>query len=83
MAARMGAAPVGPSLSRVTSPGWSRRTPNRLARRFQCGYPDPFRTVRDVGFVATHCSHPSGELQGHSSVWLPAWLPLPASPRSC
>jgi hypothetical protein len=44
-------------------------------RRFQCGHPDPFRSVRGLGFVTARCSHPSGELQGRSSVWLPAWLP--------
>jgi ketosteroid isomerase-like protein len=48
-------------------------------RRFQCGYPDRFRSVRDLGFIAARCSPPSGELQGRSSVWLPAWLPTPAA----
>ena len=46
-----------------------------MIRRFQCGHPDPFRSVRYLGFVASRCSHPSGELRGRSSVWLPAWLP--------
>jgi hypothetical protein len=53
-----------------------RRCHGLLIRRFQCGHPDPFRSVRYLGFVAARCSHPSGELQGRSSVWLPAWLPL-------
>jgi hypothetical protein len=62
----------------VTPPLGSARSgsvPNLLIRRFPCGHPDPFRSVRDLGFVAARCSHPSGELQGRSSVWLPAWLP--------
>ena len=46
-----------------------------LIRRFLCGHPDPFRSVRDLGLAVAHCSHPSGELQGRSFVWLPAWLP--------
>jgi hypothetical protein len=46
-----------------------------MIRRFQCGYPDLFRSVRYLGFAAAGCSHPSEELQGRSSVWLPAWLP--------
>ena len=40
-----------------------------------CGHPDPFRSVRYLGFAAARCSHRSGELHGRSSVWLPAWLP--------
>jgi hypothetical protein len=51
------------------------RTPNLLTRRFQCGHPDPFRSVRDLGLAAARCSYSSGELQGRSSPWLPEWLP--------
>ena len=40
----------------------------------KCGHPDLFRSVRYLGFAADRCP-PSGELQGRSSVWLPAWLP--------
>jgi hypothetical protein len=36
---------------------------------------DLFRSVRCLGFAAARRSHPSGELQGRSSVWLPARPP--------
>jgi hypothetical protein len=59
----------------VTRPALRRPSSNLLIRRFQCRRPDPFRTVRDLGRVRVRCPCESGELQGRSSVWLPAWLP--------
>ena len=53
----------------------SARREDLLIRRFLCGHPDLFRSVRYLGFAAARCSRPSGELQCRSSVWLPAWLP--------
>jgi hypothetical protein len=44
-------------------------------RRYLCGRPDPFRSVRDLGRAAVGCPCKSGVLEGHSSAWLPAWLP--------
>jgi hypothetical protein len=49
-------------------------------RRFLCGPPDPFRTVRDLGLVSPGCPGGSGSSESRSSVWLPAWLPG-ADPR--
>jgi len=46
-----------------------------LIRSHPCGHPDPFRSVRDLGRAAARCSGESGELEGRSSAWLPAWLP--------
>jgi hypothetical protein len=46
-----------------------------LTRRYPYGHPDPFRSVRDLRFVRVRCSSKSGEPQGRSSAWLPAWLP--------
>ena len=51
------------------------RTPNLLSRRFQCGRPDPFRSVRDLGRFTVHCSLESGFPRNRPSGWLPAWLP--------
>jgi hypothetical protein len=53
----------------------ARRLLDLLIGRFQCGHSDLFRSVRYLGFAAARCTHPSGEIQGRSSVWLPAWLP--------
>jgi hypothetical protein len=36
-------------------------TPNLLIRRYLCGHPDPFRTVRDLGRVSARCSGKSEE----------------------
>ncbi len=58
------------------------RTPNLLIRRFPRGCPGSFRTVRSLRLVSPGCPAESGVSEGCSSVWLPAWLPLPA-PRSC
>ena len=41
-------------------------------RRYPCGHPDPFRSVRDLGRAAARCSRESGDLEGRSPVWLPA-----------
>ena len=57
--------------------------PNLLIRRYLCGRPDPFRSVRDLGLVSPGCPARSGSSEGCcSSVWLPAWLPLPSPPRA-
>ena len=50
-------------------------TPDLLIRRYLCGRPDPFRSVRDLGRAAVGCPCKSGVPEGRSSVWLPAWLP--------
>ena len=46
-----------------------------LIRRYPRGRPDPFRSVRDLGRFLARCLCQSGEAEGRSSVWLPAWLP--------
>ena len=46
-----------------------------LTRSHPYRHPDPFRSVRDLGRAAARCSGESGELEGRSSAWLPAWLP--------
>jgi hypothetical protein len=51
---------------------------NLLIRRYLCGHPGPFRSVRDLGRVPARCSWPSGIPEGRSPRWLPAWLPLSA-----
>jgi hypothetical protein len=38
-------------------------------------YPDPFRSVRDLGLVSPGCPGGSGSSQGYSSAWLPAARP--------
>jgi hypothetical protein len=50
-------------------------TRNLLIRRFLCGRPVPFRSVRDLGLVSAGCPGWSVRSEGCSSVWLPAWLP--------
>jgi hypothetical protein len=57
------------------------RTPNLLIRRFQCGRPDPSRSVRDLGLIFPGRPAASGSSEGCASVWLQAWLPSPA-PRA-
>ena len=52
------------------------RTPSLLIRRFLCGPPDSFGTVRDLGPFPARCSSPSGIPEGRSTRWLPAWLPV-------
>ena len=46
-----------------------------MIRRYLCGHPDPFRSVRDLGRVPARCSRQSGEPECRPSAWLPAWLP--------
>ena len=48
---------------------------NLLTRRYPCALPDSFSSVRDLGFVPARRSCRSGEPDGRSSAWLPAWLP--------
>ena len=48
---------------------------NLQIRRYLCGRPGPFSTVRDLGLVSPGCPGGSGSSQGCSSAWLPAWLP--------
>jgi hypothetical protein len=62
----------------VTRSALRRPSSNLQIRRFQCGHPGPFISVRDLGLVAARCSSPSGGIQDRSSVWLPAWLPSAA-----
>ena len=49
--------------------------PNLLIRRYPCGRPDPFRSVRDLWLVPGGCPRKSGGSGSRSFVWLPAWLP--------
>ena len=46
-----------------------------LIRSSMCGYPDPFRTVRNLGCVPACCSCSSGFPECCPPRWLPAWLP--------
>ena len=46
-----------------------------MIRSSMRGHPGRFRSVRDVGRVATRCPCESGEPRGCSFLWLPAWLP--------
>ena len=82
----LSAASPSPSLPTGRAPGgWSgpvgrgalggTRTPNLLIRRCPYRRPDPFRSVRDLGFVSAGCPGEYGEPVSRSSVWLPAWLP--------
>ena len=41
-----------------------------------CGWPEPFRSVRDLVLVPVGCPGRPGESQSSSSPWLPAWLPV-------
>jgi hypothetical protein len=43
-----------------------------LIRRYLCGRPAPFRSVRDLRLVPARCSGESGAPEGCSSPWLPA-----------
>jgi hypothetical protein len=47
---------------------------NLLIGRCPCDCPACFRSVRGLGLAAVRCSRECGELQGRSSMWLPAWL---------
>jgi hypothetical protein len=49
-------------------PVMSSTTLGRLIRRFLCGHPDPFRSVRDLDRVPVGCSWKSGESASRSSV---------------
>ena len=53
----------------------TQRARDLLIRRFQCGRPEPFRSVRDLGRFTVHCSLESGFPRSRPSGWLPAWLP--------
>ena len=59
------------------------RTPNLLIRSSMCGHPHPFRSVRDLGRNPGRCSCQSGEPEGRSFVWLPAWLPEVSTGSRC
>jgi hypothetical protein len=54
---------------------------NLQIRRYPCGHPGPFRSGRNLGRLPICCSCQSGEPQGRSSPWLPAWLPRRAPSR--
>ena len=75
--------PSGPSpdLSPASTLAPSASCEDLLIRRFLCGHPDPFRSVRDLGLVSPGCTSGSGTSEGCSSVWLPAWLPARAAPQ--
>src|SRR5260370_32340638 len=47
-----------------------------LIRRFLCGYPGPFISVRDLRHVLSRWSCQSEAPEGCSSVRLPTWLPI-------
>jgi hypothetical protein len=49
---------------------------NLLIRSSMGGWPDPFRSVRDLDRVPARCSWPSGIPESRSPRWLPAWLPV-------
>jgi hypothetical protein len=61
---------------------FDRRSPSCVARmwhgrhfqirRYPCGHPDPFKTVRDLGLISPCCPLGSGPPEYGSSVWLPA-----------
>ena len=53
----------------------TQRARDLLIRRYLCGHPLLFRSVRDLGPFLVRYSCRSGEPEGRSSVWLPAWLP--------
>jgi hypothetical protein len=59
-------------------PRGSRRS--LVIRSSMSGHPDPFRTVRDLGFVLARCSCQSGIARSRSPRWLPAWLPASDGP---
>lgn len=71
--------PTGPPRSRAaswrSSPGSITQTRSLLIRRFLCGHPEPFRSVRDLGCFPGRRSCESGKPQSRSAGWLPAWLP--------
>ena len=46
-----------------------------LIRRFLCGWPDPFRSVRGLGRFPARRSLESEFRRGCSCGWLPVWLP--------
>ena len=75
--------PTAVTVSRLALELRPRRDSNAqpLIRRFLCGHPDPFRSVRDLGLVSAGCTSGSEASEGCSSVWLPAWLPARAAPR--
>jgi len=64
-----------PDLSQAMTLAPSGRSENLLIRRFPCGYPRSFRSVRDLGGAPLGCPKESGEPGSRSSVWLPVWLP--------
>ena len=64
-----------PALSPARTHAPSAWREDLLIRSYPCGFPDSFRSVRDLGRVPVRCSCEPGELEGRSSVWLPAWLP--------
>ena len=60
------------------------RSPSLQIRRFLCGHPDPFRSIRDLGCVPASCSCSSGDLPT-CGVYEAAMLPardLPGTPLS-
>jgi hypothetical protein len=64
-----------PDLSSARTLAPSSRCEDLLIRRFLCGHPGSFRSVRDLGRVLARCSCSSGFPEGCSPRWLPAWLP--------
>ena len=47
-----------------------------LIRRFPCGRPAVFRSVRDLGRVPVGCPGTFRQSGSRSFPWLPAWLPF-------
>ena len=72
-----------PRVTVMTLGGLPRRArigPDLQIRRFPCGHPRLFRSVRDLTGVPVGCPQEFGEPGSRSSVWLPAWLPAARRP---
>ena len=73
-------APTEPRYGKNSRPPVRKVASDLQIRRFLCGFPDQFRSVRDLGRVPSCCSFESEAPEGCSSAWLPAWLPWRARP---
>jgi hypothetical protein len=64
----------GPDLRLGWRPLGGTLTSNLLIRSSMYGWPEQFRSVRDLGLVSARCSSESEVSEGRSRPWLPAWL---------